>query len=156
MAEKSLFTPPETIALAAVLDSIIPPSLDGRMPGAGEIGLVARIEADFASNDELANVVRVGLAALDAAAREQGAASFPALEPPARAAAVRLQHETDPSLVSTLLFSTLIGYYEHPQVLVALGQEPRPPFPAGYAMAPFDPALLEPVLQRSGKLYRDG
>jgi hypothetical protein len=36
----------------------------------------------------------------------------------------------------------------------ALGREPRPPYPLGYELAPFDEALLEPV-RRLPKLYRE-
>jgi hypothetical protein len=39
-------------------------------------------------------------------------------------------------------------------VLEGLGLDPRPPFPTGHSLEPFDPALLEPARSR-GKLYRD-
>jgi hypothetical protein len=41
-----------------------------------------------------------------------------------------------------------------PRVLEALGVEPRPPHPAGYATVEGDPSLLEPVRQR-GRTYRE-
>jgi len=38
------FSADEQRVLASVLDEIIPPSSDGRLPGAGELGLVSYIE----------------------------------------------------------------------------------------------------------------
>ncbi len=40
----SRFSDHEERALATVLDQIIPPRSDGRLPGAGELGLVRHIE----------------------------------------------------------------------------------------------------------------
>ncbi len=149
------FTSAEQAALAGLLDVMIPPGRDGRMPGAGQIGLGTRLSTDLAAHPELVAVVRAGLAALDTKARAQGAAAFVSLDPERRAAVVHAQHEHDSSLVSTLLFPVLVGYYEHPRVLEALGVEPRPPFPLGYELPPFDPTLLEPVRKRGRKLYRE-
>ncbi len=149
------FTAAQQAALSSLLDVMIPPGGDGRMPGAGQIGLGTRLCADLAAHPELVATVRAGLAALDTRARAQGAAAFVSLDPERRAAVVHEQHVHDSSLVSTMLFPVLVGYYEHPRVLEALGAEPRPPFPRGYELPPFDPTLLEPVRQRARKLYRE-
>jgi hypothetical protein len=45
-------------------------------------------------------------------------------------------------------------YYQNPLVVVAIGMEPRPPFPDGYQVDEGDLLLLETVYLR-GKLYRD-
>jgi hypothetical protein len=41
------------------------------------------------------------------------------------------------------------AYYQHPKVLEALGEPPRPPFPEGYALEPTDPQLLEALRTRA-------
>ena len=66
------YTPEQRTALACVLDEIIPPSEDGRLPGAGEIGLAEHLEQNVT---ELEPFVVQGLAALDELAAGRGAAS---------------------------------------------------------------------------------
>ena len=146
--------PGEEPALAAVLDALLPPSGDGRMPGAGALGLAARIEAIAAGSPLLAGALREGLASLDASARGRGAAGFAALDAGAREGLLRTVAEEQPGFVPGLLFHLLGAYYQHPRVLEGLGLEARPPFPKGYAMEPSDlDALLEPV-RRRGALHR--
>jgi hypothetical protein len=45
-------------------------------------------------------------------------------------------------------------YYQHDDVLEAIGLGARPPFPKGYLLEEGDLTLLEPVYLR-GKIYRD-
>ena len=45
-------------------------------------------------------------------------------------------------------------YYQHDDVLKAIGLEAPPPFPKGYELEEGDILLLEPVYYR-GKIYRD-
>jgi hypothetical protein len=144
----------ERRCLAAALDEIIPRSADGRMPGAGELGLVAHLEGALARSPELRAVLARGLAALDAAARRSGAGGFAAL--PAgeeRTALLREVAAEEPPLLSGLVFHTYAGYYQHPRVLEALGLEARPPFPLGYELPAFDASLLDRVRRRA-PLYR--
>ncbi|MDX2167221.1 MAG: hypothetical protein SF182_09165, partial [Deltaproteobacteria bacterium] len=61
---------------------------------------------------------------------------------------------TDDALPPILAIHAYSGYYQHPIVLQALGLEPRPPHPLGYAMEENDLSLLEPVRQRA-KLFRE-
>ena len=46
------------------------------------------------------------------------------------------------------------AYYQHDDVLKAIGLEARPPFPKGYEVEEGDILLLESVYYR-GKIYRD-
>jgi len=139
--------------LAAVLDAIVPPSADGRLPGAGALGLASFIEARVIEHPDLRPAVEQGLATLAALARERGADGFAALPADARAGLLNELGTREPAFLPGLIFQTYVGYYQHPRVLEGLGVEGRPPFPEGYALEPFDPELLEPVRRRD-PLYR--
>jgi len=136
--------------LAAFLDAIIPPTTDGRLPGAGAPGIIDGIEPLVCADPELRALVSDGPSSLDAAARSLASCSFVELAAEQRAEVV--------SAVATELFQRVVllvckAYYQDPRVLDALGFEPRPPFPQGFAVAPTDPALLEPVRRRA-PMYR--
>jgi hypothetical protein len=147
-------SPAEARALAAVLDALVPPSADGRLPGAGALGLAQRVQEAMAKAPQLTAAVREALASLSALARERGADALEALAPETREALVREVAARVPSFVPGLLFHTYAGYYQHPDVLAGIGMEPRPPFPKGYALPPSDlDALLAPVRSRA-PLYR--
>jgi hypothetical protein len=138
-------------SLTAVLDTLIPPSPDGRMPGAGEIGLAGPLREATAGARE---VVERGLAAAEAAAAERDAAHFAALSPPDRVAVLRELEEREPAFVPSLLFHLYAAYYQHPRVMQGLGLEPRPPHPLGYELEAGDLGALERVRAR-GRLYRE-
>ena len=143
------FSDDECRVLAHVLDEIIPPSPDGRLPGAGQLELTNAIEDALAKMPDLRSMIADGLSDLQRAARDQHAAPFEAL-----AREDKLQLLSQQSFVFPLTFQTFVAYYQHPHVTTALGLAARPPHPEGYAMEPNDPALLEPVLRRR-KMYRD-
>lgn len=127
-------------SLACALDAIIPPSADGRLPGAGELGLAG----------ELAHpALAPGLEALDAAARERGASGFAALPAADRAAALDAVAARDPAFLPGLVGRTYAAYYRHPRVIEALGLEARPPFPRGHTVEPTDFSILDPVRERA-------
>jgi hypothetical protein len=139
-------------ALAAVLDAIIPRGADGRMPGAGELGLAREIEEKLGA---MVAFTARGLDALDGLARERGAAGFAAVAPADRADVLNAHAAADPGFLPGLVFQVYSAYYQHPRVLEGLGLEPRPPHPKGYALEQPDlDALLAPVRARA-KLYRD-
>lgn len=120
----------EQRALDAVLDEIIPPGGDRGMPGAGQVGVARYVDAALRPTPALHQMVREGVAALAELASSQ--------------------HALPPLLV----LHAYAGYYQQPRVLEALGIEPRPPHPAGYATVEGDLSLLEPVRQR-GRTYRE-
>jgi len=148
------FSDDEQRALACVLDLLIPSSNDGRMPGAGELGLAVHIDRIAQREPGLRAAVAAGVAALDELARRRGAAGFTALAGPDRLAVLKEVAAAQPGFLPGLIFHTYVGYYQEGRVLEGLGLDPRPPFPTGHALEPFDAALLEPTRQR-GKLYRD-
>lgn len=147
--ERSL---PEAAArtLDAVLDCVIPPSDDGRLPGAGALGLGAHVEAGF--GDGVAGLLPA-FAALDARAADLGLAGFADLAPGMRMQVVAAYAAEDPGFLPGLVFHTYAGYYQNPVVQIALGLEGRPPHPKGYTMGADDPGLLDPVRARPA-LYR--
>ena len=149
-----VFSPDETRVLGAVLDELIPARADGKLPGAGTLGLVARIESAVRENPDMRPAVTQGLAALEERARSRGVGSFPELEREARLEVLNELASSAPAFLPALIFQTYVGYYEHPRVMQALGLEARPPHPKGYAMDPGDFSLLDPVRKRP-KMYRE-
>ena len=146
MTNESKAPPLPRDALARVLDLLIPPSADGRLPGAGELDLARYVEELLATTPGPRPLVAQGLAALEAR-------GFGALAREAQRALLEEVAQTLPGFAPTLLFLTMTGYYREPRVLAALGLEARPPFPKGHAVGASDFGLLERVRQR-GKLYR--
>ena len=130
--------------LEAVLDTLIPRSEDGRMPGCGELGVAdfvtARVESSPAGTGTLASI----LDAIEAAAQ---AARGPFLkctgdERGAAVAAVAAEHG---DLFEILWQSTLVAYYQHPRICRELGLRSGPPYPEGYELGDSDLSLLDPV-----------
>jgi Gluconate 2-dehydrogenase subunit 3 len=143
------FSEDERRVLASVLDEIIPPSADGKLPGAGQLGLVDYIDAALQKTPELRSMIAQGLLELDTLARNRKAPGFAAL---AREDKLQLLNEW--GFVLPLTFHAYTGYYQQARVVEALGLEARPPHPKGYHMEPNDLSLLDAVRQRP-KLYRE-
>jgi hypothetical protein len=133
------FSAAEVRVLTLALDEIIPPRADGRLPGAGALGVAGDVEAVLQKTPELLRMVAEGLAALDA----RGFA--------------RLSHTERSDALSELppvvILHAYSAYYQHPRIAEALGLEPRPPHPKGYEMAPNDLSLLD-LVRRRGRLWR--
>lgn len=128
----------------AILDTLIPPSPDGRMPGAGSLGLAEVVRVQVAGANDL---VSAGLEAL-------ATARFLDLDFQSRIEVLRELERSQPAFISTLYVPTCTAYYQHPDVWVGLGLEPRPPHPKGYELEAGDLEGLERVRAR-GKQYRD-
>lgn len=126
--------------LAAVLDELIPARPDGRLPGAGRLGIAGPVDDALRASPALRAMVLDGLAELDAQARQRDPRGFDALDPDARLALLQQQ-----GFVFPLLLQAYAAYYHQPAVLEALGLEARPPHPGGHAMAPDDLSLVEAV-----------
>ncbi|HJN52032.1 MAG: gluconate 2-dehydrogenase subunit 3 family protein [Pseudomonadales bacterium] len=137
--------------LANLLDMIIPPSEDGRMPGASEVDVLGYIRDN--RSDSIALIV-AGLTALDELSDTRHGEGFAALAGSDRQTLVDELQKDQAGFFQNLVSSTVICYYQHDRVLEALGLEARPPFPEGYEVEPGDLSLLDPVRAR-GKLYRE-
>ena len=140
--------------LACLLDRVIPPSPDGRLPGAGALGLAAHVAEAMRRAPEMELAILPGLDAAEAAARARHGRGFSELAPDERQAVCEAIEASHPGLAPTLAFHACVGYYQHPRVIAALDLEPRPPHPQGYEMPRNDLTLLEPV-RRRGKRYRE-
>ena len=143
------FSADEARTLASVLDEIIPPSADGRLPGAGQLGLARYIEQALQKTPDLQPMIVQGLTDLDAGAHRRHAQRFVALSKQEKVALLNEQ-----GFLFPLLFHIYVGYYQDARVVTALGLDPRPPHPRGYEMEPSDLTLLDAVRHRR-KLYRE-
>ncbi|HYR95727.1 MAG TPA: gluconate 2-dehydrogenase subunit 3 family protein [Candidatus Binatus sp.] len=148
------FTADEERVLRTLLDDILPPSDDGRLPGAGTIGLAAHIVRTVRKTPMLRPVVEYGLGALADLAAKRSPGGWPALSKQERSAVLEDFTATDQFFLPAFLFLLYSGYYQHPRVVEALGLEARAPHPKGFAMEADDWTVLEPVRTR-GKTYRD-
>ena len=135
--------------LAGVLDALIPPSADGRLPAAGAAGVTAHVEGVLRTLPDLRAMVVEGLRDLDAQARAQHGRPFAECGAAERGALVAAQ-----GFAYALIPHAYVGYYQQDAVLEAIGMEARPPHPKGYTIVENDLSLLEPVKQRS-KRYRE-
>jgi hypothetical protein len=136
--------------LVSALDAIIPASEDGRLPGAGELGLAEPIAAQPA----LHPLLQAGLDALEAWARGRGAACFSDLAADERRAALDGVSLESPALLPSLVAQTIVAYYQNLRVWQAIGLEPRAPHPKGYAVPATDFSILDPVRARA-PFYRE-
>ena len=128
--------------LAVLLDTLIPPSDDRRMPGAGALGLAAAVR-ESVGDDELS----AGLAALEGA-------RFDTLDLDERVAVLRELEGSQPAFVPAVYSPTCRLYYQHPEVQAGLGLRPGPPHPQGYDVESGNLEALERVRAR-GRLYRE-
>ena len=148
------FSPDEERVLSSVLDEIIPPRGDGRLPGAGGLGLSRYIEHAVKKTPDLRPAIAQGLAALDDVAGRRGARDFAALSSQDKLEVLNEISTTNPAFLPGLIFHTYAGYYQDGRVMEALGLEPRPPHPKGYEMEPSDFTLLD-VVRRRPRMYRE-
>lgn len=135
--------------LAIVLDLIVPPGADGKLPGAASIDvLMALTDAD-----QLLPALRMQLDQLESAAQAQLHASFADLYPGERDRLMAEIRSARPDFLRDLAMHTVTCYYQDDRVLAGLGLEARPPYPLGHTVKAGDLDLLEPVRQR-GQLWR--
>jgi hypothetical protein len=153
-ADGPIFSADQARALTSVLDEIIPPSEDGRLPGAGALGVLSAIEDAVRNSPDLKPALAQGLEALQEIAEAAGVSEFAALDREQRVAALNQIATTQPAFLPGLIFHSYCAYYQSGEVMEGLGLEPRPPHPLGYSIAPSDPSLLDPVRARP-KLYRE-
>ena len=140
-------------ALAPVLDRFIPPSTDGTLPGAGELGIAADVDAMLRRVPSMHEAVVASLTALDRVAVRRGAERFTALGAAERQEALDELSCSADAFPPLLMLYTFGCYYKHPRVLEHYGLPVLPPHPTGYEVAPTDLSLLDPVKKR-GPIWR--
>lgn len=135
--------------LIALLNLIIPPSQDGKMPGAADVGFLAYI-----NNENLFPWIREGLLSIVEESHNNYGQEFLALSGSEQTQLIDKLRRRFFRVFSRLTTEVIKCYYQHDHVLKAIGLDARPPFPQGYLLEEGDLTLLEPVYER-GKLYRD-
>jgi hypothetical protein len=139
--------------LSAVLDEVIPPSADGRFPGAGELGIAGHVEHAMQQTPGVGPVIAQGLSAAEELARGRSSDGFAALSAQDRVEVLNEVAAQQPAFLPILTLTASAGYYQNARVVEALGMEARPPFPKGHEMEPNDLSLLDEVRQRP-RLFR--
>ncbi len=133
-----------TDSLRAALETLLPG--DGRFPGAAAIDLVDRMSGI----DHLHPAVAIASKHLPADMADRSASE--------RTRLLQAWETDDPEGFGGFVIAAYSAYYTHPTVLAAIeaatGYAARPPQPAGYALAPFDDAVVA-VPRRHGKRWRD-
>ena len=140
-------------ALAPVLDGFVPRSADGKLPGAGELGLAADLDALLQRTPEMYAMVVASLASLDRLAVARGAEKFTALDAERQAEVLGELSCTEDAFPPMLMLYVFGCYYKHPKVLAHHGFQAGPPHPGGYRVPPTDWSLLDPV-RRRGSICR--
>ena len=140
--------------LRLVLDALIPPSADGRIPSGGLPEVVAFLAAAERYADAPVASVRRLLDCL----RKQGGEEFAALSDGERVAALERVEAAAGEDFTTLTRLAYMGYYSRADVRRALGLNAAPAHPGGYEVAPDGEErlaeLTAPVRER-GRAYRE-
>ena len=135
--------------LNVLLNLFIPPSEDGKMPGAADVGFLAYIH-----NENILPWIREGLINIIEESHNKYGKNFSSLSSSAQTQLIDKLRRRFLQFFNRLTTQVIQCYYQHDDVLEAIGLEARPPFPHGYLIEEGDLALLEPVYLR-GKIYRD-
>jgi hypothetical protein len=149
----SILSKEQRRALNEVLDELIPPNPDRKLPGAGEIDLATAVDKALARNPGMQPVIEQGLATVAEIVGAHDLDGFAAAAAPQRGSMMRELEAKDAGFIMTLMFVAYAAYYQHERVLACLGLEARAPHPRGYDMRPHDLTLLEPV-RRRGRIFR--
>lgn len=139
--------------IVAILDELIPPSADGRIPSAGTLGV-----ADFIAGATLYASDPVGTVSKITDAVMTRAPNFLALDQSTKVSLLKAVEQDHPDTFNTLVQLTYMGYYSRPDVRPLFGVGAHPVHPNGYAVAPESTevmdALTAPVRAR-GQAFRD-
>ena len=121
--------------LTAVLNTLLPPSEDGNMPGAGELDFVGYLQAQAESFVPALKSVT-----------DAFAADFVELPLAERVSVVQTFSDQQKALFDGLLLQLYSFYYQQDRVLTGIGMGAGPPFPRGNTLEAGDLSLLDPVL----------
>jgi hypothetical protein len=137
-AARSL-TDTERAILRAVMDRLVPPADD--LPGAGTMGLLDQVEAMAGAHHPFHFALLALLGGLPAG-------SFATLAGADQDKAISRFETAHPAVFNTALEVVYLAYYGDPRVHGRIGWRGGPLQPAGFALPPFDEAILEKARQR--------
>ena len=137
--------------MKALFNLVIPPSKSADLPGAGELGLSPAVATALQADPMLGPLVEAGAQAIREAALSEHSDGLPGMARQAGAKVLEAQLTAHPVLIMGILRYLYPAYYQHPQVLEAIGEPPRPPFPEGFDVEPTAAALLEKLQARRKK-----
>lgn len=133
--------------LGAIAGTMVPEDPALGMPGADDPAILADLAGSLGRD-----LAAVRAAVAEIAERSGGA--FVGMSRDEREALIDNFFAGGGAPAAALGRVVLAAYYRCDRVLVALGQEARAPFPKGYALAPDDWSLLDPV-RRLPPFWRD-
>lgn len=140
-------TAAERRTLRCVAALMIPASSAHGMPGAEDPKIFEDIVSTLGRDLDAAGRAMRHLDAL-------AGGSFADAPASAQLSVAQLFQRAHPALAAVLVAVTTRCYYRDDRVMLAIGMEPRAPFPKGFEVAQGDWSLLEPVRAR-GRIYRD-
>ena len=135
--------------LNEILNLIIPPSEDGKIPGAADVGFLTYLQI---GDNTL--WIQEGLIKIIEESHKKYETEFSALNSSLQTQLINDLKKKSRKFFNQLTTLLMQCYYQHDDVLVAIGLERRPPFPEGNHVLEGDLILLEPVYLR-GKIYRE-
>lgn len=130
-----------------VLTRIIP--AQGKLPDAGDLGLVDFIEAAISRQPHHRRRFIDGLTDIEITASRQGSQAFAELPGPAKDATLRAVEASNADFFEELVHQTYNGYYTHPRILDLIGYSPTLSRPQGEPPELLDEALLAKQRQRA-------
>jgi len=133
-----LLTAAQKGQLSSVLNELIPPSDDGKMPGAGQFDLVEYL------NEQAPEAMPIIKKVLNYFGPD-----FSLKSANDRHLLVVEFSTEKPVLFELLLFHTYARYYQDDRVLVGIGSSAGPPFPRGNSVDAGDLSLLDNVVKTS-------
>ena len=138
---KQIFSPAQRSLLTGVINRIIP--ANGKLPGAGTLGIAAFIEDAAAATPSLTRLFNQGLAQIAVAAGQNSSQGFESLSDTAKDDLLRTIETADPVFFDQLVLQTYNGYYTNPEVFELIGYAAPKPAPPGAHPELLDVSLLD-------------
>lgn len=135
--------------LNEILNLIIPPSNNGEMPGVLDVDFLAYIH-----KENHLQWIRKGLNIIIEESHNKYGRELSELNSNVQTQLIDKLGRRVNLFFQSLTTQVMHCYYQHDDVLEAIGLEARTPFPEGYFITDGEISLLEPVYLR-GKIYRD-
>ncbi|MDE0111459.1 MAG: gluconate 2-dehydrogenase subunit 3 family protein [Albidovulum sp.] len=138
--------------LDLILDELVPPSADGRIPGAGEAGVAEFLPSSESYVPKPLDAVNSVLSSVSAKS-----ADFSALDRTERVSVLKAVEADKPESFETLVRLTYMGYYSQPGIRPLFGVGAHPVHPEGYAVERESDELLAELtksVRSRGSNYR--